>query len=78
MAEHEIERRPIIVQFEDKSSFTETYGFVGSQGYVFLEGQQIVPKDVASDTVFVFMHPASTLNLMPFPAGLAQIGRAHV
>ncbi len=77
MAEHEIERRPIIVQFEDKSSFTETYGFVGSQGYVFLEGQQIVPKDVASDTVFVFMHPASTLNLMPFPAGLARAG-CHV
>ncbi len=77
MAEHEIERRPIIVQFEDKSSFTETYGFVGSQGYVFLEGQQIVPKDVASDTVFVFMHPASTLNLMPFPACLARAG-CHV
>ena len=77
MATYEFDRKPIIVQFEDKSSFTETYGFVGSQGYVFLEGQLMVPKDVESDTLFVFMHPATTLNLMPFPAGLARAGH-HV
>ena len=74
---YEIIRKPIIVQFEDHSSFTETYGFVGSQGYVFLEGQLIIPDGVDSKTLFVFMHPASTLNLMPFPAGLAVAGH-HV
>jgi len=77
MAEHEIDRLPVIVQFEDNSSFTETYGFVGSQGYVFLEGQLIIPREVKSDTIFLFMHPATTLNLMPFPAGLARSG-CHV
>jgi pimeloyl-ACP methyl ester carboxylesterase len=74
---YEIARKPIIVQFEDQSSFTETYGFVGSQGYVFLEGQLIIPEGVDSKTLFVFMHPASTLNLMPFPAGVAAAGH-HV
>jgi dienelactone hydrolase len=74
---YEITRKPIIVQFEDQSSFTETYGFVGSQGYVFLEGQLIIPDGVDSNTLFVFMHPASTLNLMPFPAGVAAAGH-HV
>jgi len=77
MASHEIDRVPVIVQFEDNSSFTETYGFVGSQGYVFLEGQLILPRGKPSDTLFVFMHPATTLNLMPFPAGLARAG-CHV
>ncbi len=74
---YEISRQPIIVQFEDHTAFTETYGFVGSQGYVFLEGQLILPDDVKSDTLFVFMHPATTLNLMPFPLGLAVAGH-HV
>ncbi len=77
MTTYEIDRFPVIVQFEDHSSFTETYGFVGSQGYVILEGQLILPREVKSDTVFVFMHPATTLNLMPFPAGLAAAG-CHV
>lgn len=71
---HEIVRLPVIVQFRESAAFTETYGFTGSQGSVFLEGQQIVPRDVASDTVLVFMHPASTLNLMPLPVALAEAG----
>jgi dienelactone hydrolase len=74
---YQIDRIPVIVQFEDNSSITETYGFVGSQGYVFLEGQLILPRNVKSDTVFLFMHPATTLNLMPFPVGLAAQG-CHV
>ena len=75
--EYEISRKPVIVQFEDQTSFTETYGFVGSQGHVFLEGQLLVPEGLKSDTLFVFMHPATTLNLMPFPKGLATAGQ-HV
>jgi pimeloyl-ACP methyl ester carboxylesterase len=77
MSDHEIDRFPVIVQFEDNSSFTETYGFVGSQGSVFLEGQLILPREVNSETIFLFMHPATTLNLMPYPAGLARAG-CHV
>jgi dienelactone hydrolase len=74
---YEITRKPVIVEFEELTGFTETYGFVGSQGYVFLEGQLIVPDGVISDTLFVFMHPATTLNLMPFPIGVAVAGH-HV
>ncbi|MGS4985588.1 hypothetical protein SAMN05444149_10736 [Pseudosulfitobacter pseudonitzschiae] len=71
----DIRREPVIVSFEEKSVFTEVYGFVGSQGKVFLEGQRILPVGCDSDTVLVFMHPATTLNLMPLPAALARAGR---
>ena len=73
----EIRREPVIVSFEERAAFTEVYGFVGSQGKVFLEGQRILPVGRDSDTVLVFMHPATTLNLMPLPAALARAGR-HV
>ncbi len=71
---YEIERLPLIVWFEEQAAFTETYGFAGSSGRVYLEGQRIVPRGRASGTVFLFMHPVSTLNLMPLPAGLARAG----
>jgi len=74
---YELRREPIILSFEEKAAFTETYGFVGSQGYVFLEGQRLLPEGHDSDTVLIFMHPASTLNLMPLPAALARAGH-HV
>lgn len=73
-ATYEIERLPIIISFEETAAFTETYGFAGTSGRVWLEGQRIVPKGKASGTVFIFMHPATTLNLMPLPAGLARAG----
>jgi hypothetical protein len=31
MQKYKFERKPVIRQFEDSFSFTETYGFVGSQ-----------------------------------------------
>lgn len=74
LLQFEIERVPHIVSFDESSAFTETYGFAGSSGRVFLESQQIVPKGRASKTILLFMHPASTLNLMPLPAGLARAG----
>lgn len=73
----EFERRPVIVSFEDTSTVTEVYGFVGSQGKVFLEGQLLVPPGRPSKTVLLFMHPATTLNLLPMPTALAEAG-AHV
>ncbi|RAK07802.1 alpha/beta hydrolase [Salipiger aestuarii] len=71
---YDIVRLPVIVQFREEAAFTETYGFTGSQGSVFLEGQRIIPQDLPSDTVLVFMHPASTLHLMPLPVALAKAG----
>lgn len=73
----DLQRIPVIVSFRETAAFTETYGFTGSQGSVFLEGQRIIPVNHPSDTVFVFMHPASTLNLMPMPVALAKAGH-HV
>jgi len=39
-----------------------------------LEGQRLLPRDHPSDTVFIFMHPASTLQLLPMPTALAAAG----
>lgn len=68
-------RVPIIVQFPELAKFAETYGFVGSQGMVMLEGQRFVPNHSKSDdTVYIFMHPSSTLQLLPMPTALANAG----
>ncbi len=70
------ERIPAILRFEEKLEFTEVYGFSGSQGFTVLEGQLLRPP-VASRTLHVFMHPTSTLQLLPMPAALAAAG-CHV
>lgn len=70
----EFDRVPVILAFAEQAKMAETYGFAGSQGKTFLEGQRLVPRGVASDTVFLFMHPATTLNLLPMPAALAVAG----
>ena len=64
--------------YEERSAFTETYGFAGNQGKVNLEGIRLRPEGlVPSDTLLVFMHPASTLQLLPVPRAMAAAG-AHV
>ncbi|HSV82825.1 MAG TPA: alpha/beta hydrolase [Ramlibacter sp.] len=65
------------IQYEERSSFTETYGFSGNQGAVNLEGILFRPDDRPAKTLLVFMHPASTLQLLPVPREMAQAG-AHV
>src|SRR5690606_39012170 len=66
--------RWIHVAFQETSQFTETYGFVGSQGTVNLEGVLIEPQDAPRETVFLMMHPSSTLQLLPLPGALAKAG----
>ena len=73
-ASSEWDRVPIIIKFAETPKFTEAYGFAGTQGFIFLEGQRFVPRGRPSDTVFIFMHPASTLQLLPMPEALAQAG----
>ena len=68
------DRVPLIVSFAEQSKMTETYGFAGSTGKIFLEGQRLVPKGTPSDTLYLFMHPASTLQLLPMPTALANSG----
>jgi pimeloyl-ACP methyl ester carboxylesterase len=71
------DRIPVLISFSEQLKMVETYGFSGSQGKTVLEGQRLVPKDQPSDTVYIFMHPASTLHLLPMPTALAE-GGLHV
>lgn len=68
------DRLPVIVRFKESSAMTETYGFGGTHGEVLLEGQRFVPRGVPSNTLYVFMHPSSTLQLMPMPTAMAEAG----
>jgi dienelactone hydrolase len=65
------------IQYQETSAFTETYGFSGNQGAVNLEGILLRPIARASGTLVVFMHPSSTLQLLPVPRAMARSG-AHV
>ncbi|MBP1845802.1 pimeloyl-ACP methyl ester carboxylesterase [Rhizobium petrolearium] len=70
----EWQRIPLIVSFPETAKYTETYGFAGNSGRVNLEGQLLTPADAPSKTVYVFMHPTSTLQLLPMPMALADAG----
>ena len=67
-------RVPAILSFPDTPGFTETYGFAGASGKVWLEGQYLLPRERPSKTLYLFMHPASTLQLLPMPAALVGAG----
>ncbi len=73
----EIDRRYAHIEYAETSKFVETYGFAGSAGTVNLEGLRLLPKGRESKTVLIFMHPASTLQLLPMPQELAKAG-VHV
>lgn len=65
------------VQYAEVSAFRETYGFASSQGMVNLEGIRFVPEGRPSKTIVIYMHPASTLQLLPMPRAMAEHG-VHV
>ena len=62
------------VQYAESAKFTEVYGFAGTQGAVNCEGIRFLPKGKPSKTLAVFMHPSSTLQLLPMPQALAKAG----
>lgn len=74
---HEIEHRWVHIHYKEDAGFVETYGFSGNQGAVNLEGLLMTPKGVPSSTLLIFMHPASTLQLLPVPQASVKAG-AHV
>ena len=65
------------VQYKEAAKFTEVYGFAGTQGAVNCEGVRFLPEGRPSKTLAVFMHPSSTLQLLPMPQALARAG-VHV
>ncbi|WP_309083561.1 alpha/beta hydrolase [Chelativorans sp.] len=69
----EWQRIPLIISFPDTARYAETYGFAGNSGKVNLEGQ-LLRGAAPSSTVYVFMHPTSTLHLLPMPTALADAG----
>jgi hypothetical protein len=73
----EVEIQWVHIQYEENGSFVETYGFSGNQGAVNLEGVLMRPKGQPSSTLMIFMHPTSTLQLLPVPRATVELG-AHV
>lgn len=62
------------VSYQQNSAMREVYGFAGTQGRINLEGVRFVPAALPSKTLIIFMHPASTLELLPVPRALAAAG----
>ncbi len=71
---YEVQPEWVYVKFAEKSAFKEVYGFAGGHGTVNLEGVRYVPKGKPSKTLLVYMHPASTLQLLPMPRAMAERG----
>ncbi len=72
MRTYEVDRLPIYLAYQEKSSFKETYG--GAMDQVVVEGQHLKPKDSPHKTVLIFMHPTGVMNLLPMPNALARAG----
>lgn len=62
------------ISYAESAAMREVYGFAGSQGAVNLEGIRYLPEGRASRTLLVYMHPASTLQLLPMPRAMAVQG----
>src|SRR3546814_3514078 len=75
MARFEIETVAYPLVYEEEAAFKDTYG--GVEGVVVCESYLIRPKDLASDTVLVFMHPVGGGAYLPMVRQLAKEGH-HV
>lgn len=62
------------ISYSEQSAIREVYGFAGTQGSVNLEGIRFLPGSRPSKTLLIFMHPASTLQLLPVPRAMAAAG----
>ena len=65
------------LSYAEPSTLREVYGFAGSQGTVNLEGIRFLPEGKAGRVLLIYMHPASTLQLLPVPRAMARGGQ-HV
>lgn len=69
-----IARIPVTLSFVAAQEIAEIYGLAGALGMTFLEGQLLLPRGIGSDTIYIFMHPTSTLQLLPMPHAMAEAG----
>lgn len=75
MRGHRVRREAFGIGYAERAEFKDTYG--GVEGFVFLEAYRIVPEDVPSDTVLLFMHPVGGGAYLPMVTQLAREGN-HV
>lgn len=71
---HRVQAEWVHVQFAEQAAFKSVYGFSGSLGTVHLEGIRYIPEGVPSRTLIIYMHPSSTLQLLPMPKAMAESG----
>jgi len=64
----------VSISYAETSIMREVYGYAGTQGSINLEGIRFLPGRVPSRTLLIFMHPASTLQLLPVPRAMAAAG----
>ena len=63
------------LSYAEPSTLREVYGFAGSQGTVNLEGIRFLPEGKAGRVLLIYMHPASTLQLLTVPRAMARGGQ---
>ncbi|MEX2455498.1 MAG: hypothetical protein WD470_12385 [Rhodospirillaceae bacterium] len=73
----DVETEWVHVAYPENAQFREVYGFAGAQGLVNVEGIRFRPRGRPSKTLLIYMHPATTLQLLPMPRAMAERG-AHV
>jgi alpha-beta hydrolase superfamily lysophospholipase len=77
MSKFKVSPEWVHVAFPEQAQFREVYGFAGGQGLIHLEGIRFLPEGRPSKTLLVYMHPATTLQLLPMPKAMAEHG-VHV
>ena len=71
----EIESDWVHIQYPETSAFRDVYGFASQSGMVNIEGIRLRPKGKPSKTLLFYMHPASTLQILPVPKSMALVAR---
>lgn len=62
------------LQFEEISPVQDVYGFSSTKGIITVEGVRYVPQGMNSDTLIIYMHPASTQTIVTVPKTMAASG----
>lgn len=70
----EAEPEWVHLAYTETSARREVYGYAGRQGVVNLEGIRFRAPRRTSRTLLIYMHPASTLQLLPVPRAMAAAG----
>jgi pimeloyl-ACP methyl ester carboxylesterase len=70
----EVEPEWVHIAYQATPGLRDVYGYAASLGIVNLEGIRFRPKGHRSRTLLIYMHPASTMALLPMPRAMAAAG----